>query len=400
MGQPATQVKRRMPTPFNLSQPPPGEMPASAGFQSFFMGGFECSTQRRRDGRRLDLIAQTGHDVRAAEDYRLLAQHGMRTVRDGVRWHLVERRPRRFELDSFLPMLRAALATDTQVIWDLLHYGWPGTIDIWRHEFIERFVAFVRVIAQAVRDESDVIPYYTPVNEMSFFAWGGGDVEYLNPFARGRGGELKRILVRATIAAIDTIRSIDSRARFVAAEPLIQIFPRSTADDDVRAAATHNDFQYEATDLLSGRLEPELGGAPHYLDIFGINYYYNNQWVDHGRTVFLGDGRYRPLSELLKEAAERYGRPFFIAETGTEGGGRAPWLHYVCDEVHDALASGTRVEGLCLYPILSHQGWDDGRHCHNGMFFGIDPAGQRTIDPRLQAELERQRRRFGVVPVL
>lgn len=384
-----------MPLPPDLADVTPLLLPSTAGFQSFFMGGFECSSQRRRDGRRLDLISQTGHDLRAGEDYRLLARHGMRTVRDGVRWHLVERRPRRFELDSFLPMLHAALSTKTQVIWDLLHYGWPSTIDIWRPEFIERFVDYVRFIAQTVKDETDTIPYYTPVNEMSFFAWGGGDVEYLNPFARGRGGELKRILVRASIAAIDAIRMIDPRARFVVAEPLIHIFPRSNSDEDVQRAAIHNEYQFEATDLLSGRMEPELGGAPRYLDIFGVNYYFKNQWVDHGHTVFLGDGQYRPLSELLVEAATRYGRPFFIAETGTEAGGRAPWLHYICDEVRDAQEVGVSVEGLCLYPILNHRGWDDGRHCHNGMFCGIEPDGSRLIHSRLAAELERQSLHFA-----
>jgi hypothetical protein len=52
-------------------------------FQSFFIGGFECATHRRQDGRRLDLIAATHHDVKAAADYRRLAEHGIRTVRDG-----------------------------------------------------------------------------------------------------------------------------------------------------------------------------------------------------------------------------------------------------------------------------------------------------------------------------
>ena len=31
-------------------------------FRSFFAAGFECSSHCRRDGRRLDLIAATGHD--------------------------------------------------------------------------------------------------------------------------------------------------------------------------------------------------------------------------------------------------------------------------------------------------------------------------------------------------
>jgi hypothetical protein len=54
-------------------------------FTSFLIGGFECSTHRHQHGRRLDLVASTGHDVHAEADYRMLAEHGIRTVRDGLR---------------------------------------------------------------------------------------------------------------------------------------------------------------------------------------------------------------------------------------------------------------------------------------------------------------------------
>lgn len=385
------------------SQPP---LIAPSGlFNSFFLAGFESSSHRRRDRRRLDLLASTGHDVRAAEDYRLMAQYGMLTVRDGVRWHLIERRPHRYDMSSFLPMLRAARDTGTQVIWDLLHYGWPGYLDIWKADFPERFGRFARAVAQTVKDETDDIPFYTPVNEISFLSWGGGDVEYLNPFGKGRGGELKRILVRAAIAATDAVREVDPRARFVTAEPRIHIFPKSGSAEDVEQAHAYNEFQFEAMDLLCGRTEPELGGGPDYLDIVGLNFYYNNQWVDHGRTIYLGDGMYRPLHELLGEAYRRYERPFFLAETGTEFGGRAPWLHYVCDEVAEAQQNGVPVDGICLYPILDHLGWDDDRHCRNGMFSGIEPGGERTVHIRLAAELARQqllfthpKRRYDLAP--
>jgi beta-glucosidase/6-phospho-beta-glucosidase/beta-galactosidase len=365
--------------------PPPPSL-----FNSFFLGGFECSSHRRKDGRRLDLLASTEHDARAANDYRLAARHGIRTVRDGLRWHLIEANPLSYDFSSFLPMLRAARDTQTQVIWDLMHYGWPDRIDIWKPSFIDRFADYARAAAKVVKAETDDVPFYTPINEISFWAWGGGDAEYLNPFAKGRGGELKRILVRAAIAAIDAVREIDPRARIVSAEPLIYIFPKSGAPDDVRQAAAYNEVQFEAMDLLSGRLEPELGGRPDLLDIVGVNFYYNNQWVDHGRTVFLGDGMNRPLGELLAGAYHRYERPFFIAETGTESAGRAPWLHYVCDEVADARANGVPVEGVCLYPILNYPGWDDDRPCQNGLFGGVSRDGERTVDKRLASELKRQ----------
>jgi hypothetical protein len=61
----------------------------ASAFGSFFLGGFECSSHQRSDGRRLDLLASTGHDRHAAQDYALLAQHGIRAARDGLRWHLI-----------------------------------------------------------------------------------------------------------------------------------------------------------------------------------------------------------------------------------------------------------------------------------------------------------------------
>jgi ferritin-like metal-binding protein YciE len=40
---------------------------------------------------------------------------------------------------------------------------------------------------------------------------------------------------------------------------------------------------------------------------------------------------------------------------------------------------GVPMEGICLYPILNHPGWDDGRHCHNGWWDYADALGQRPI---------------------
>src|SRR3954454_14697039 len=85
-----------------------GPAPASRLFQSWFIGGFECSTHRRRDGRRIDLLASTCDDVNAEADYRMLADLGIRSVRDGVRWRLHETTPGHSDWSRLLPMLGAA----------------------------------------------------------------------------------------------------------------------------------------------------------------------------------------------------------------------------------------------------------------------------------------------------
>ena len=77
-------------------------------FASFFQAGFECSSHRRRDGVRLDLIRATSHDRHVASDYRQCAELGLKTLRDGLRWHLIEKTPGQYDWSSWLPALEAA----------------------------------------------------------------------------------------------------------------------------------------------------------------------------------------------------------------------------------------------------------------------------------------------------
>src|SRR5437763_1697575 len=117
-------------------------------FRSFFMGGFECSTHRLRGGRRLDLIASTQHDHFALADYQRLEHLGLSVAREGIRWHLVEAVAGRYDFSSVLPIVRAAKATGTQVIWDLCHFGWPDHINILKPEFVWRLAEYGAAFAE------------------------------------------------------------------------------------------------------------------------------------------------------------------------------------------------------------------------------------------------------------
>ncbi|MBV9085009.1 MAG: hypothetical protein JOZ62_20210, partial [Acidobacteriaceae bacterium] len=105
------------------------------------------------------------------------------------------------------------------------------------------------------------------------------------------------------------------------------------------------------------------------------------------------DPRYRHFHDILQEVWRRYGRPIFVAETGTEDHQRATWFNYVCDEVAIALTQGIPVHGICLYPIINHPGWDDDRHCCNGLFDYPDAFGNRAVyQPLAEALLLQQKR--------
>ena len=357
--------------------------PRTNPFASFWMGGFECSCHINRHGERLDLLSATGHDARADSDYALLRSEGIKVARDGVRWHLIERNGT-FDFSSFQPLLEASSRQDVQVVWDLCHYGWPDGLDIFSADFPRRFARFSRAIARLITEHDERPPLFIPINEISYFAWAAGHAAEFHPFGRERAPELKRQLVRAYLASVRAIREVAPQARVLTAEPLINVVPpagRPPPDDQCPAARMH-EAQFEAWDMLAGRLHPELGGAESHLDVLGVNFYPHNQWeLPGGRTIRRdgpeADGRFRPLRFLLLDVWKRYRRPLFISETSCTPPGRADWLSYVTDEVIAAKAAGVPVYGVCLYPVIDRPDWEDSGHWHRSGLWDREagPAG-------------------------
>jgi len=364
-------------------------------FSSFVMAGYECSTQRRADGRRLDMLAATRHDQWAGEDYRQLATLGIRCARDGLRWHLIEQQPGCYDWSSFLPMLRAAQRHDVQVVWDLCHYGYPDDLDIWRPGFVERFARFAGAVARLMRDEGIDVPFYSPINEISFWSWAGGDVAYFNPGAQRRGMELKHQLVRASIAAIEAIRESAPNARFVQCDPLINVLSATRRAEDIQAAEAYRQSQFEALDLLTGRSWPGLGGREEYLDILGVNFYPHNQWFLHGNRIEPGNPEYRPLVGMLSEVHQRYRRAMLLSETGAEDTARVPWLQYIGEQLALAIERGIPMAGMCWYPFLDYPGWDDDRYCPTGVFGYADSRGSRASFHPLSSAIKALQARFA-----
>ena len=366
-------------------------------FASFFQAGFECSSHRRRDGVRLDLIRATGHDKHVLQDYRLCKRLGFSTLRDGLRWHLIEKSPGKYDWSSWLPALEAAERTGVQVIWDLFHYGSPDHVDQAADDFPQRFTEFAVAALEFQQSISKRPALVCPLNEINFMSW-AVEVDYFPRAGPKEVGWFKRQLVRTAISAAQAIRNRWPEATLVWAEPLVHIAPHSHRRAKVRAAEKSRQGQFEAYDWITGRAEPELGGDPSLVDVIGLNFYPHNQWFDDGPTIPMGHHEYRPLADMLLEVADRYDKPIFLSETGAEGSGRPSWLHYVCNEVRDAIDRGAVIEGICWYPITAYPGWDNSRHAESGLLSTVISDGSRHVDERLFEELQAQRAQFACPP--
>lgn len=381
-------------------------------FNSFWQAGFEGADHRTRWGDAVSMNAATGHDLRVREDYQRLNPFGFATVRESVGWRLVEGKEG-YDFSTIAAKMDAAGEENIQICWTICHYGWPDDTDIFAPDFITRFARLCGALAAFLRPYYSQPPIYSPVNEISFTSWGlsVGLFPCSAPPGEHTGEESKRQLVRACIAACDAIWLADPRARILHCDPMIYLVPPENDPEWQESVASWNAAQFQSWDMLAGRVAPELGGAPRYLDLIGANYYHNNQWESGSNQRLwwhLGDPRRRRPHEMLLELYQRYQRPLLLAETSHVGSGRGAWIEQVVTEVAQAQLAGVEMLGICLYPIIDRPDWEDETAWHHSGLWELDRDGAdpfaRLLDTvyatallRAQHRLDLFRRRLGVV---
>ena len=395
----------------DVAAPAPRTTPRKAGlFPTFFLSGFECSTFVWKDAGRRDLVAETQHREHALADYRLLRELGIAVAREGVPWPLVDQNGR-YDFSSVDPLLDAMNQAGILPIWDLCHYGYPDDVDPFSPDFAERFAAYCRASAEYLipRVAHGGANFFTPINEITFFAFAAGEWGWMAPHRTGREArhELRRALCRAAIAGARAIREIDPDARMVNMDPLVNVVaPRDRPD--LEEAARHETFEdtFVALDILAGRQHPEFGGSPKILDIVGVNCYSFGQmeYREQGPHAALppDDDRIAPLSELMAWAWERYRRPMIISETSGLKESRTTWLTDVMQESLAAVYRGIDLHGVCLFPAADMPDWHTGEWLHNGIADLIDEAGtlRRVVDDEYVAELRRWQKLLNRVTTL
>jgi beta-glucosidase/6-phospho-beta-glucosidase/beta-galactosidase len=379
-------------------------MPAAESiFPTFFLSGFECSTFDWKGAGRRNLAAETRHLEHAQEDYAFLRHLGIGVARDGAPWPLIDKGGGRYDFSLLEPLLEAMHAQHVLPIWDLCHYGYPDGLDPFGPDFVARFADYAQATAEHVIPRLDGPNFFTPINEITFFAYMAGEWGWAAPFGTSRQTrfDLRLKLCEADIAAVKAIRRVDPQARIIHIDPLVNVVaPRDRPDLAAAAWRETYDDTFLAWDVIGGKRRPELGGSPDILDVVGVNCYAFGQmeYREHGPHAALppGDARIVPLCDLLVFAAERYGRPMIVGETSGLNSGRAAWL---CDVVQEALAAvdrGVDLHGLCLFPAVDMPDWGKGIWVHNGLCDLVEDRGDLRRLPawRYCAELRRWQRRL------
>ncbi|MBV0881693.1 family 1 glycosylhydrolase [Noviherbaspirillum sp. L7-7A] len=377
-------------------------------FPTFFLSGFECSTFLWKDRRRRNLVAETGHDSHAMEDYRILHDLGIAVAREGIPWPLVDSQGR-LDFSGLDVLINAMNANKMIPIWDLCHYGYPNDLDPFGPAFTERFAAYCRAAAQYVVPRVRGPHFFTPINEITFFSFCGGEWGWVAPYRNSREDRmrLRVALCRAAIAGAKALREVDPEARMVHMDPLVHVVAPRDRPDQIEAARHETSIDtFLAWDMLCGHAHPELGGSPEILDIVGVNNYSFGQmeYREHGPHAALApdDDRIVPLCEMLDSVWQRYRRPMIIGETSGMGTGRADWLCDVMEESLAAVERGMDLQAICLFPAVDMPDWHTGEWLHNGLCDLVEQDGdlRRVPDPGYVAELRRWQKELNRVTAL
>jgi len=377
-------------------------------FPTFFISGFECSTFLWKDKRRRNLIEETQHDRHAQEDYNILQSLGIDVAREAIPWPLVDRNGC-YDFSLLDPMIEAMQQTQIIPIWDLFHYGYPDDLDPFSDEFIDRFARYCRAAAEYVIPRLRGPYFFTPINEITFFSFCGGEWGWVAPYKTTKEDRFRfrLALCKAAIAGVKAIREVEPLSRMVHIDPLVQVVaPRDRPD--LVEAAHHETYvdTFLAWDILYGKEHPELGGSPEILDIVGANNYSFGQmeYREHEPNQALEphDDRIKPLHDLMQLVWERYHRPMIIGETSGLAEGRDEWLKDVVEESLAAVNSGMDLHGICLFPAVDMPDWHTGEWLHNGICDLVeegDDLRRVPYEPYI-AELRRWQKEFNRVMTL
>ena len=329
------------------------------------MAGFECADQQNAFGERVDLIKLTGHDRFINNDYQRLTEIGITTVREGIRWSFVEKSPYQYDWSQVEEIVMNAKKNGIQVIWDICHFGFPDDLTPLHPMFARRFSQLCRAFVVKYRS---FVPYgeliVTPINEVSFLSWLGGDARGTSPYCINQGWEVKYMLMKAYIEGIEMMKEVDPSIKILTTEPLVSIISQDPSNSNsVLEANEKHQEQFQVLEILTGKMCPELRGKPEYLDIIGVNFYYNNQWTFAEHHFIPWNEKpanpfWRSLHSLIEEVFIKYGRPIVISETSHSKEDRPIWLKMIFNECSKILNSGLPLLGCCIYPIIDRPDWD------------------------------------------
>ena len=372
---------------------------ASTDFQ--WMTGFECAAFPQVG---TDELEQTEHLRWFASDLVRVRDTGVRVIRYGIPWHIVNPRPHVYDwswTDQAIDLMGVLGITP---IIDLFHFGTP----LWIEDGILNpiFGEMQGWYAAAFVRRYPHLLYYTPTNEPYIEASFGAEWAIWYPFRRGdlNAARAFKNVAEGLCRSMAEIRRVQPDALMMIADTceyyhsLDGAFQEEAAFRTERRFLVHDMYQglvnreHPMWDYMvrNGVEEHEMGwflDNPVRLDILGLDYYRhsehrlrlgpNGERIDE--SPIEDESALHGWAELTRQYSSRYnGIPVILAETnmGGEVENRVAWVEHLVEQTRMARANGVPVCGFTYYGAIDHVDWDTALRVRNN---NINPCGMWSL---------------------
>jgi beta-glucosidase/6-phospho-beta-glucosidase/beta-galactosidase len=339
-----------------------------------FATGIENSYPTIAGGRRIDQLAKCGHYARWEEDFGLVRELGLSTLRWGPPYYRVHVAPDRYDwswVDA--PMARLQALGITPIV-DLCHFGVPD----WLGGFQDP--AFPVLFAEYARRFARRFPWvrhWTPVNEIfvcaSFSALRG----WWNEMEASDAAFVRalRNMCMAHELAVEAILAERPDAIFVQAESVEQF--HAVGEGAAAEAARWNALKLLSLDLTTGHaLDAGMAAYLHDhgvtsndLSFFRERRAVGQRWLgtDYYATCehrVLGTGRQTTAhngahgyARVARAYWDRYRLPVFHCETNMPSRSAVSWLEKQWGELRQLRAWGVPVRGFTWFSLTDQVDW-------------------------------------------
>ncbi|MCR4401631.1 MAG: family 1 glycosylhydrolase [Firmicutes bacterium] len=366
--------------------------------------------------RRLDLYELQHHYDMWKEDLDLVGELGVKVMRYGVPWYLVNPSPGLYDW-SFTDRVLEYMTREKGVspIVDLVHYGCP----LWlQGEFVnpdypKRVADYAAAFAERYKPLG--VRCFTPLNEPYVNAEYCGLIGRWPPRLSGEEGfvRLCERLGRGIIATVEALKAVTPEAVMVHVEATGLAL---SEDPSLRQALEPlNERRFVVLELIQGRVGPDhvlrdwlvdkglddddLAWFSEHalrLDVLGLNYYPElsvRRFFERGGRLESEPwwGGAECLKRLIREHWRRYRRPVFLTETSTneKAGDRVAWLRESVSAVRELRQEGIPVIGYTWWPLYDLVNWDYREGAGPAEDY-IEPMGLWSLEPRDGGRLLRK----------
>jgi beta-glucosidase/6-phospho-beta-glucosidase/beta-galactosidase len=353
------------------AEPAGDQLELDRGF--VFASGIECSAPLV-NGLRVDELEKTRHYSRLEEDLELVARFGLRYLRYGIPFHLVNPQPGKFDWsfpDRALGRLRELGITP---IVDLMHFGLPDDLMTFQNPNVaSRFTAYARAFAERY----PWARYYTVVNEPLVTATFSGRFGYWNEQRRDDRSFTRALLTvaRCVVLGRRAIEAVRPDALFLQSDSCEYYHP--VRPGAIRRANFLNELRFSAFELFLGRRlsgsvadyllrngagRDELGWFEQNGDdsrlIVGNDYYAacEKEVLDDG--ILRESGERLGYYQLARQYQERLGLPIMQMETNGAEADSVDWLTRQWTDTLRLLQDGVPIRGFTWYGFINHVDWN------------------------------------------